>query len=509
MSRLTKNVLYNVAGQGLVLVLSFIAVRFVFRSLGDDAFGLIYFSQLLTALIVSVLQLGASATVVREVASYGDGEPNYVTGLVRTASLVYWAMFVVSAVVIYFSAPFLVRDWIRLSTMDPGTATAMLRILGMAAVLVLPRLLYSSLLTGRQRLEFTSLIDVSVAAAQQAGVVILLAFHGSLFVVVYWIACCYILSIVMYVVVASRFFPAAALLPGYSADAVQRNLRYARNTMATSISGLIQSQADKLLVSKLMAVVTFGLYSFAAGVAGRAAFVSNGVAQAAFPSLSNLHRSGDRITLMVQYRKLQDLLTFGLVPIFAAFPFAAVPVFGYVFNPEAARLLLVPVGLLSLGWYLNGSLNMPYTFSLVVGRADIPARTNIIGLFVVLPVTAALVAFYGLNGAALSWVFYQVYLCVFMVPVICRECLRVNYFVWCGSVLKALTIAAVTYGIAWLAVAGMATAAARTLALLSGYVLASFVFGSIAFFVVGRDARETVVRSSRELIARGSATFQA
>jgi O-antigen/teichoic acid export membrane protein len=144
-----------------------------------------------------------------------------------------------------------------------------------------------------------------------------------------------------------------------------------------------------------------------------------------------------------------------------------------------------------------------------VGRADIPARTNIIGLFVVLPVTAALVAFYGLNGAALSWVFYQVYLCVFMVPVICRECLRVNYFVWCGSVLKALTIAAVTYGIAWLAVAGMATAAARTLALLSGYVLASFVFGSIAFFVVGRDARETVVRSSRELIARGSATFQA
>jgi hypothetical protein len=34
MSRLSKNIVYNVMGQGMSLILSFVAVRFVFRGLG-------------------------------------------------------------------------------------------------------------------------------------------------------------------------------------------------------------------------------------------------------------------------------------------------------------------------------------------------------------------------------------------------------------------------------------------------------------------------------------------
>ena len=43
MSRLKKNIVYNVAGQVSLLVLSFVAVKFIFSDLGEDALGLIYF----------------------------------------------------------------------------------------------------------------------------------------------------------------------------------------------------------------------------------------------------------------------------------------------------------------------------------------------------------------------------------------------------------------------------------------------------------------------------------
>ena len=65
MSRLSKNVIYNVAGQGIVLLLSLIAVRFIFRRLGDDVFGVIYFNIAMTALLVGALELGLSSTTVR------------------------------------------------------------------------------------------------------------------------------------------------------------------------------------------------------------------------------------------------------------------------------------------------------------------------------------------------------------------------------------------------------------------------------------------------------------
>src|SRR5207248_5915560 len=84
--------------------------------------------------------------------------------------------------------------------------------------------------------------------------------------------------------------------------------------------------------------------------------------------------------------------------------FAALPLFSYLFNPSAAHLLLLPTALLCLGWYMNGTLNVPYVFSLAAGKPEISSRSNFLALFIVLPITFVLVLTLGLTGAALSWV---------------------------------------------------------------------------------------------------------
>ena len=62
MSRLSKNIFYNVTGQGLILALGFVAVRYVFRRLGGDALGLIYFAATLNAgPVVELVDHGASS----------------------------------------------------------------------------------------------------------------------------------------------------------------------------------------------------------------------------------------------------------------------------------------------------------------------------------------------------------------------------------------------------------------------------------------------------------------
>src|ERR1035437_7538777 len=90
MTRLSRNVVYNVVGQGLILIVSLIAVRFIFRRLGDDVFGIIFFNLTLTAVLTQVLELGVSSTIVREVSGVFHTELTYVRDLIRTASLLYW-----------------------------------------------------------------------------------------------------------------------------------------------------------------------------------------------------------------------------------------------------------------------------------------------------------------------------------------------------------------------------------------------------------------------------------
>src|SRR5260221_10027222 len=90
MTRLTRNVIYNTAGQAAILVISVVAVCYIFRGLGDHAFGIIVFNLILTTVLSSALELGISATIVRQVSSHFETDREYLRDLVSTASFLYW-----------------------------------------------------------------------------------------------------------------------------------------------------------------------------------------------------------------------------------------------------------------------------------------------------------------------------------------------------------------------------------------------------------------------------------
>ena len=84
MSRLSKNIIYNILGQSALLFIGFIAVKYIFNELGEDALGIIYFSLLINAVLIGALDKGIYSTVVREIASYIDKEPSYIVKLIQT-----------------------------------------------------------------------------------------------------------------------------------------------------------------------------------------------------------------------------------------------------------------------------------------------------------------------------------------------------------------------------------------------------------------------------------------
>ena len=502
MSRLTRNIIYNLCGQGLLLVLGFVAVKYVFRQLGEDALGIIYFSVALSAILSGVLEMGLGATTVREISAHASDEPLYIASLVRTGSLFYWGAYLVAAMAVYFIIPLLVTKWINLKTLDPSAAIPVLRILGMGALVALPRAFYTSILRGLQRMEFNNLIDVVAGALQQFGTIVILILGGGLIHVAYWFASCFGLGIAAYFLISAHFFSVRTLLPGFSLEVVKRNVQYASRIASISILGMVHTQSDKAIVSKLLPLGELGYYGLAYSAVSRSMLVTGAIGQAAFPSFSALFKKGDRLALLVQYRKLQDLLCFATVPIFAAILFAAVPVFSYFLSAGVAQLLLLPVTFLCVGFYMNGTMNGPGVFALAVGRPDINARLNFYALFCVLPVTFILVHFFGLAGAGLSWVFYHLFAYAYGVPRMCSECLGIPAWSWYFQVMKALVLAALTYGLAWVVLV-VATARSNS-SLILAYGLASTAFLTASYFTVGEELRETITRLPQTLMTKGA-----
>lgn len=500
MSRLFKNVAYNVTGQGLVLALGFVGVKFIFSRLGADAFGIIYFNTVLTGVLTTALELGVLSTTIRQVSAHYVTDRDYVDRLIRTASLFYWGVGLALLVAVFAAAPLLVDRWIILENIDPSTATTMLRFLSITTLITLPRALYSSLFQGRQRMELNNGIDVGSSAIQQLGVIVVLASGGNAFGVVQWIAASAVLSTITYLMIVARMFGPRVLLPGYFPDVVRRNLGFTAHMGALSVLNMVLLQFDKIVVSKLLPIASVGYYSFASTVVIRISFAASAIAQAALPSFSDLHARDDSDRLLVQYRKLQDLVAFGMVLPFTAATFAALPVYGYLFNHQVAGILFLPTALLCLGFFMGATINIPYTLSVAVGKPHIAFRSNLLALFIVIPVTTTLIYLYGLTGAALSWVGYYLFVYAYMIPRISRECLNISPLGWYAQIVKALALAAVTYGSMWLLV--VIPRSQSTLALATAYAAGSVAFLAGTLLLMGPDLRATVWRFRWRVIGR-------
>lgn len=491
MSRLKNNIVYNIFGQGLLLILGFVAVKFIFKRLGEDALGIIYFSATINGIFCTMLEMGICSTTVREVSAYYESEPKYIKDLIRTFSLFYWVFFAIAGAAIFFLAPLLVEKWIILKTMDSVTAIYILRILGIASFIALPKSFYASLFNGLQRMEFNNFIDVITAGLQQFGSIFILSMGGNVFQVVYWYAACYVIGVIAYLVVAANLFPVKVLIPGYSSGIVKRNIHFASRMLFVSMTSAIHAQVDKVCISKLLPVGILGYYGFTYGVVSRGASLTSAISQAVFPSFSTIYKSGDHAGLMLQYQKLQDLLCFASVPILAVVPFALLPVFSLVFNEEIARTLLLPATFLCLGFYMNATAAIPFIFSLAVGRPDIAARQHLYNFFVTVPVTILLVYYMGVIGASFSMVFFYTFVYFYTIRRICSECMAIPAWNWYFRVSKVYALISVTYGIAWIIL--VLSDAFSVAHLFIAYLSASTAFLIIAYFMIGDELRETIL----------------
>jgi O-antigen/teichoic acid export membrane protein len=500
MSRVSKNIIYNILGQLLILIIGFVAIKYIFKQLGEDALGIIYFTAMLKGLLGAVLESGIGFATVREVSAHIDSEPRYINDFIRTFSLYYWAAFVLLAGLIFILAPVFIDKLVNLKTLDPATAIYVLRILGISSLLALPKSFYYSLFCGLQRMEFNNSIDIFTTALQQFGAILILVLKGNLFHVVYWFAGCYVLNIMIYLFLSARFFPREALVPGYFSYVIKRNLGFSSVLAGASLLVTIHMQADKFIVAKLLPIGILGYYGVAYSIASKGVLFSSAISQAVFPSFSAKFQEGDHTGLISQYNKQQDLLCFFVVPVFAAIPFASLPLFSYVLNADIAKLLFLPVTLLCAGFYMNSAITIPGVFLLAVGKPGISARMNFYALFAVLPVTALLIYYFGLIGAGFSWIFYHVFAYLYTIPKFCAESRIISAAKWYFYLMRIFILIAMTYGVAWMVLGAIGNHS--IFALVIAYVSASiaYLFGS--YFLIGNALKEAILRVFRSCKAK-------
>jgi O-antigen/teichoic acid export membrane protein len=491
MSRLTQNILYNLLGQIIILLLGFVSVKYIYKQLGEEILGIIYFTYTMDAFLSAIFSLGIAKTTTREVAAHFETNLKYVQDLIRTFSLFYWSISIVVGAIIYLIAPILVHKWIHLKTVEPETAIYILRVLGISCFAAFPQALYGSLFSGLQWMGLTNFMGIAIKSVQQLGTILILWQNGDVFSVVHWHAFCFVAPVLIYMILTGKVFAFSSLVPGFKKDVVSKNWRFSLKMMLISLLATIHTQFDKLIISKFMPVGLLGYYTFAYSNASRGNFITSAVTGAAYPHLAKISSKNDHEMLLSHYWKLHDFVCLISVPIFAGILFALIPIYSYIFDPDISKMLFWPSLFLCLGFYMNTTLHIPQYLSFAIGKPEIIVRLNFYALFTVLPFTIILIYYLGILGAGISWVVYHIFAYSYFVPLVCSQCLKIPVSSWYKHIGKIFFLKLATYilSLTWL----YFSVSFSIMNIILSYFISTFFFILCGGVLIRKELKETII----------------
>jgi O-antigen/teichoic acid export membrane protein len=426
MSTYRLNLITNIFGATWSAVVQLLCFPVYIHILGIENYGLISFYVTLQVLL-QALDLGLSPTMNRQLARYsvrrdGSGAAH---DLVRTVEVGYWLLGVAIGVTLIVAAPLISTSWLKPAALSPGAVQRAVVYMGVLIILQWPVSLYYGGLLGLQRQAVLNIEKIVISTLGGIGsVVVLSRISPTLDAFFVWQIVVAALNVTLAATLLWRLLPAAGRAARFDIHAVRSVWRLAAGMNVIAVTGLVLTQTDKLVLSKILSLDNYGYYALSALLAGGLAFITGPIFNAAFPRLSALAATESQAALEDVYHASSQLLSVLLVPVattlsLLAFEILVVWTRSASIAGHGAPILRV----LAAGTALNGLLIMPYALQLAHGWTSLCVRVNLFLIVLLIPTTVFAALRFGGIGSAVVWLLLNCIYAVVSVPLTHRRLL--------------------------------------------------------------------------------------
>lgn len=451
MSLVRRNVIANFFGSGWNALLSLALVPFYISIMGIESYGLIGIFTVLLA-VLAPLEAGLGTTLNRELASLSgtDGRMAEMRNAIRTLEWIYWPLALLAGSIVAVLAPWITSSWIHPDTLPLSTVRWAVTVMGIVIVFQWPLGLYSGGLAGLQRQVLLNGINIVAATVRGLGALLVLLYVSPTIVAFFtWqiVATCF--HTLLAAVMLWRSVPASRERPRFRRDLLTRARRFIAEMSGISLIAVALTQLDKIILSRMLPLETFGYYALAATVAANLLRLVGPVQQAAFPRFSQLVATGDESELATLYHRMSQLMSVVILPA-AIFIIVFSPelLFLWTGNAETSSQTWPILSLLMAGTAFNGLLHLPYSLQLAHGWARLALVTSFCAAAILVPALIVLATRYGAVGGAAVWVALNFGYFMVTVQIMHRRLLRNEkarwYFADVGRPLAACVAVALT-----------------------------------------------------------------
>jgi O-antigen/teichoic acid export membrane protein len=415
--------------------MGFLFVPLYLKYLGAESYGLVGFWATLTG-VFAVLDLGVCATLNREIARLSaevDGIRKMVD-LLYTLERINWGVALIVGVTVMILSDPIARYWVNVQNLPTATVRQAVLLIGLILLFQWPYTLYSNGLNGLQRQVLQNVITVSMTALKNVGVLVVLAWVTPTIqgFFIWQVGVC-VFQLIVSRSVLWRGLESTQGSRRFQIDALRSVWRFALGMSGISLVTMLLTQADRILLSKMISLEQFGYYSLAVAVSTALGMLVGPVFTAAYPRLSQLvaQRDSQRITDL--YHRCCQIVAVSTLPSAVLLSlFSTEILLLWTHSTETTARVHLLVRVLVIGTALNGLMNIPYALQLATGWTSLAFRMNLISVLVLVPTMVGLVWLWGAIGAAVTWVLLNSGYVLIGIQVMHRRLLPGQQWRWYG-----------------------------------------------------------------------------
>ena len=409
------------------MLVQLLLVPVYIRLLGVEAWGLVGFYLTLVA-VLQVLDLGLSPALTRELARRTAGGATLpgTADMVKTLEAIYWIVGLGLGLLIAATSSLLAHHWVNAEGLPAEDVARAISLMGLSVAFQWPISFYTGGLLGLQRQTVTALVNVAMVTVFGVGVVALLIAWPDVDVFLGWRA---VTALVTAAVLRRMLLTSPGIRrPGETArvrlDSLAGIWRFSLGMTGITLTAMILTQIDKLVVTKLLPLDQFGYYSLANSAASLLAQLAAPLSIVVFPMLSQAIVRDDQHKLHGQFHLSTQLAALVLFPAATTLVFFAHDVLTvWTGDVRLADSAATALSLLALGALLNSIMAMPYTLQLSHGWTQLSVNINLVLIAITLPYSIFATSRWGLVGAASTPVVMNAAYILIAAPILFRRLL--------------------------------------------------------------------------------------
>ncbi len=404
-----KNTIANYIGRLYITFIGIILLPIYYQYLGPAAFGLISLLTVMQSLL-RLFDMGLTPTLSREVAYHRHQGNNFteIKQLLHSLEIIFFVISIVMILIVSISSRWIVYVWLKVDHFSYYEVTYIMIVISGIICLRWFSDLYRAGMLGLERQVWCNSANIIILSIQYIGGYCLLRWvtRESLYFFEYQLFVA-VIEIIVFRSKLYKNFPNA--LPGFlhfyvSWNSIKKVLPFASGLAYTSTLWILLTQLDKVLLSHILPLSTYGYFALVTSIAAGILQFSSPISQAILPRMTFLLSQGKEQEMLQLYRnatQVTAVIVLSLTGIMAMY--SSELIYAWTGDKAAANW-----GGPIFFWYIlgNGILSIAafqYYLQFAYGKLKLHVMFNTLFALIAIPIICFVAYRYSAKGTAIAW----------------------------------------------------------------------------------------------------------